>query len=202
MLTAQNLSLFKDDKKIFSDLGFSLSLNSALIIRGPNGSGKTSLLKIIAGISKPTSGEILWGGENVENFRPDFSGDSQFLGHKNFLEQDFTVFENLSFYSRLRDTEIAVESGIRFFGLADFANTKVKKLSAGWQKKVMLARLICCPATVWFLDEPSNHLDKETKEKLHGLLKTRIKEDGLVVMTTHDELFFDLGPHLNIEDFS
>jgi heme exporter protein A len=202
MLTAQNLSLFKDDKKIFSDLGFSVSINSALIIKGRNGCGKSSLLKILAGISKASEGEILWGGENIENFRDDFNGDSQFLGHKNFLEPELTVIENLSFYTKLRDTEIALQAGISFFGLNDFADTKIKKLSAGWQKKVMLARLLSCPATVWFLDEPSNHLDREGKEKLHDLIKTRIKENGLVVIATHDEIFFDLGPHLNLEDFN
>lgn len=202
MLTVQNLSLFKDDKKIFSDLGFSIGLNSALIIKGRNGCGKSSLLKIIAGISKPSSGKILWGGEDVENFRADFNGDSQFIGHKNFLEQELTVLENLRFYTKLSDTEIALQSGLSFFGLVNFSDQKVKKLSAGWQKKVMLARLLCCPAAVWFLDEPSNNLDKESKEKLHGLLETRVREGGLVIIATHDEIFFDLGPRLNLEDFN
>jgi heme exporter protein A len=202
MLTVQNLSLFKDDKKIFSDLGFSIGLNSALIIKGRNGCGKSSLLKIIAGIAKPSSGKILWGGEDVENFRADFNGDSQFIGHKNFLEQELTVLENLRFYTKLSDTEIALQSGLSFFGLMNFSDQKVKKLSAGWQKKVMLARLLCCPATVWFLDEPSNNLDKESGRKLLGLLETRIGEGGLVIIATHDEIFFDLGPRLNLEDFN
>jgi heme exporter protein A len=91
MLTVDNLSLFKDDKKIFSGLGFSVSLNSALIIKGRNGCGKSSLLKIIAGISKASSGKILWGENDVENFRDDFNGDSQFLGHKNFLKPELSV---------------------------------------------------------------------------------------------------------------
>jgi heme exporter protein A len=201
MLTVDNLSFFKDDKKIFSEVGFSVSINSALIITGKNGCGKSSLLKILAGISKSNSGKILWGGEDVENFRDDFNGDSQFLGHKNFLKPELTVIENLRFYARLSDSENTINSSMNFFGLANLANQKVKTLSAGWQKRVMLAKLLCCPTTVWFLDEPSNNLDREGKEKLHGLIKTRIKEDGLVVVVTHDEMFFDLGPRLNLEDF-
>ena len=160
------------------------------------------MLKIIAGIAKPSSGKILWGGEDVENFRADFNGDSQFIGHKNFLEQELTVLENLAFYAKLSDTEIALQSGLSFFGLMNFSDQKVKKLSAGWQKKVMLARLLCCPAAVWFLDEPSNNLDKESGRKLLGLLETRIGEGGLVIIATHDEIFFDLGPRLNLEDFN
>ena len=65
----------------------------------------------------------------------------------------------------------------------------------------MLAKLMACPATIWLLDEPSNNLDKAGKEKLHGLIKTRIKEDGLVIIATHDEMFFDLGPKINLEEF-
>jgi heme exporter protein A len=202
MLTINNLSLFKDHKKIFSHLGFSISISSALIITGKNGCGKTSLLKILAGISKPTEGEILWGDVNVENFRADFNGDTQFLGHKNFLKPELTVLENLQFYARLADTETVVSSALSFFKLQEFSGEKVKNLSAGWQKRVMLAKLLACPATVWLLDEPSNNLDSDGKKLLHGLIKTRVKEDGLVIIATHDEAFFDLGPKLNLEDYS
>lgn len=202
MLTFDNLSFFKDDKKIFSNLGFSVSTSSALIIKGKNGCGKSSLLKIIAGISKPQSGKIFWNNEDVENIRDDFNGDLQFIGHKNFLKQELTVLENLRFYSRLSDTEQALPSAINFFELEHFANKQVKKLSAGWQQRTLLAKLLACPATLWLLDEASNNLDKAGKEKLHGLIRTRIKENGIVLLTTHDEMFFDLGLVLNLEDFS
>jgi heme exporter protein A len=201
MLTVNNLSLFKDHKKIFSNLGFSVSIASTLIITGKNGSGKSSLLKILAGISKANEGEILWGEENVENFRGDFNGDTQFLGHKNFLKPELSVLENLRFYARLADTEAALFSALSFFKLTELADEKVKNLSAGWQKRVMLAKLLACPSTIWLLDEPSNNLDKAGKDLLHGLIKTRVKENGLVIMATHDEMFFDLGPRLSMEDF-
>jgi len=87
MLTLNNIELTRNNKKIFSNLGFSLSTSSALIIQGKNGSGKTSLLKIIAGITKLGNGQILWGGNNIDDFRDDFNGDLQFIGHKNFLNQ-------------------------------------------------------------------------------------------------------------------
>lgn len=201
MLTINNLTFYKDNKKIFSNLGFSLSTSSALVVTGKNGCGKSSLLKIIAGISQPKSGEIFWDEQNVANFRDDFNGDMQFLGHKNFFKNELTVFENLNFYAQLRGTEVAVNSALSFFDLFEVAEEKVKKLSAGWQQKAMLALLLACPATIWLLDEPSTNLDKKAKEKLHGLIKTRIKEQGLVIITTHDEMFFDLGLKLNLEDF-
>lgn len=202
MLTIDNLSLFKDDKKIFSNLGFSISIASALIIRGKNGCGKSSLLKILAGISQPTSGKILWGGTDVEEMRSDFNGDTQFIGHKNFLKPELSVKENLSFYSKLNDSSAALMSGIRFFDLEEFLDVKISKLSAGWQKRVMLAKLLSCPATLWILDEPSNNLDNKGRDKLYELIKNRIKDDGLVIMATHDEKFFDLGPNLDLENFS
>ena len=125
MLTVDNLSLVKDNKKIFSNVGFSLSINSAMIIVGANGCGKTSLLKIIAQISEASSGKILWGGVDVGNIKSNFTGDLQYIGHKNFLKTELTVFENLKFYSRLADTESALESAINFFDLAQFKNQKI-----------------------------------------------------------------------------
>ncbi len=202
MLTVDNLALVRDNKEIFSNLGFSISTGAAAIITGRNGVGKTSLLKIIAGISKAQAGKILWGEEDVEVFRDEFNGDLQFIGHKNFLKSELTVFENLKFYARLSGTELLLPAALSFFKLTDVANEKAQKLSAGWQKRVMLAKLLCCPATLWLLDEPSNNLDKEGKILLKGLIQTRIKENGLVVLSTHDEDLFDLGVRINLEDFS
>lgn len=202
MLTLQNITLIREDKKIFSNLGFSIAPGSALIITGKNGVGKTSLLKIIAGISKATSGKILWNNEDIENFRDDFNGDLQFIGHKNFLKPELTVLENLQFYAKLADTEIALSAAIHFFKLTDFIDTKTKKLSAGWQKRVMLAKLLSCPASIWLLDEPFSNLDKEGKFLLKGLIQTRIKENGLVILTSHDEDILDLGIKINLEEFS
>ena len=201
MLTCDNLTFIKDNNKIFSNLGFSLSTSSALVITGKNGSGKTSLLKIIAGIITPQNGEILWGLKNVKEMRDIFNGDMQFIGHKNFLKQELSVIDNLSFYAKLFDTKMAINSALSFFNLNEISQTKVKNLSAGTQQRVRLARLLACPTTIWLLDEPSNNLDLAGKEKLHGLIKARIKEQGVVLISTHDEMFFDLGMKLNIEDF-
>ncbi len=201
MLTIENLECKKNERIIFSALGFTLFLGSALIVSGKNGSGKTSLLKIIAGISKESKGKILWSGENIEDFRDDFNGDLQFIGHKNFLKQDVTVLENLLFYAKLHDSEILIPAALRFFKLEEKIDEKVKNLSAGWQKRVQLARLLACPATIWVLDEPSNNLDAEGKKLLKGLIETQLENSGVVVMATHDEEFFKLGARVCLEDF-
>jgi heme exporter protein A len=201
MLTIDNLSFYKDNKKIFSELSFSLSISSALIVTGKNGCGKSSLLKLISGIYEVQGGRILWGNENIDNFRDDFNGDTQFIGHKNFLKPELTVKENLEFYADLRGTKNAVAPALEFFSLKELQNSPIKNLSAGWQQRVLLTKLLACPATVWLLDEPSNNLDKDGKEQLHELIKNRIKDRGLVILTSHDEMFFDLGPKLNLEDF-
>lgn len=201
MLTVENLECKKNDRIIFSELGFTLFLGSALIISGKNGSGKTSLLKILAGISKESKGKILWSGENIEDFRDDFNGDLQFIGHKNFLKQDVSVLENLLFYAKLHDSEMLLPAALHFFKLEEFAEKKVKELSAGWQKRVQLAKLLACPATIWLLDEPSNNLDVAGKKLLRGLIETHLENSGVVLMATHDEEFFKLGALVSLEDF-
>lgn len=201
MLTIDNLTLIKDNKKIFSNLGFSVSTSSALIIKGQNGSGKTSLLKIICNIMRATSGRILWGGKDISEFRDDFNGDLQFIGHNNFLNLNLTIKQNLRFFARMHDSEMALPAALNFFELEKIQNTEVKKLSAGWQKRVILAKLLCCPSTIWLLDEPTVNLDNDCKEKLLGLIKTRIKENGLVILTSHDDFFDEIGVQVKLEDF-
>lgn len=201
MLTLENIGFETNDKIVFKNLSITLGLASALIITGKNGCGKSSLLKIIAGIYEINHGKILWNNKDINNFRDDFNGDLQYIGHKNFLKQDLTILENLTFYAKLSDTEMAINSAIEFFELSHHRHEFVKNLSAGLQQRVMLAKLLACPSSIWLLDEPSSNLDQENKQKLKELIKIRTKDQGIVLMVSHDEEFFDLGLKLNLEDY-
>ncbi len=201
MLTVNSISYYKNQQLIFKDLGFSAGLGSCLILAGKNGSGKTTLLKTIAGLCKASAGEILWNEENVQNFYPEFVADINYIGHRNFLKPKLTVLQNLSFYAKLSDTEILLPSAIRYFGLEEILEKPTHQLSSGWQKKVMLAKLLCCPSTIWLLDEPSVNLDKEGKELLFNLISVRVKEGGIVLIASHDEIFDSLGSKILLEDF-
>ncbi len=202
MLSLENISLYKNDQKIFADVSVSVFLGGCLLITGKNGSGKTSLLKIIAGISKQSTGKILWDQENIQNFRSDFNGDLQFIGHKNFLKPQLTIVENLAFYADLTDSAMLLQSALKFFQLQDKVDIKIKNLSMGWQKRVLLSKLIACPATIWILDEPTTNLDLEGKKLLLTLIESKIDNGGMVLLSSHDEMFFKLGQKLNIEDFA
>lgn len=205
MLTINSLEAKKNQQIIFKDLGFSIGLGSCLILSGQNGSGKTTLLKTIAGLCAPSSGEILWNGENVKNFYSDFIFDVNYIGHKNFLKSKLTVLENMNFYAKISDSEVLIPSAIRYFGLEEVLDKPVYQLSSGWQKKVLLSKLIYCPKTLWLLDEPTVNLDKEGKGKLMNLIETRVKESGIVIIATHDSDLFSLKDKAShsiiLEDF-
>jgi len=201
MLTVNSITHYKNQQLIFKDLGFSLGLGSALILSGNNGSGKTTLLKTIAGLCCQDSGEILWNNENVKNFLSEFLVDINYIGHKNFLKPKLTVWQNLSFYAQISDTEILLPSAIKYFALEEILEKPVHQLSSGWQKKVMLAKLLYNPAAIWLLDEPTVNLDKQSKELLFNLVSTRIKDGGIAIIATHDEIFNPLANKIYLEDF-
>ncbi len=185
MLTVENLSLTKNNNEIFSNVGFSLFLGAAMVITGKNGSGKTSLLKILAGISKESSGKITWGEVEIDKMRADFSGDMQYIGHKNFMKDDLTVMENLEFYTSFYDSKVLIPSALNFFKIADLADEKLKNLSKGTRQKVLLCKLMACPSTLWILDEPDANLDESSKRLLAGLIKTKTENQGMVILSSH-----------------
>ena len=201
MLTLNSITYHKNQQLIFKDLGFSIGSGSGLILSGSNGSGKTTLLKIIAGLCCQNSGEILWNNENIKKFYPEFSADINYIGHKNFLKLQLTVWQNLSFYANLSDAAILLPATIKYFSLEKILQKPINQLSSGWQKKIMLAKLLCCPAAIWLLDEPTINLDEQTKKLLFNLVSTRIKDGGIVIIATHDEIFKPLANIIYLEDF-
>lgn len=156
-----------------------------MVITGKNGSGKTSLLKILAGISKESSGKITWDGVEIDKMRADFTGDMQYVGHKNFMKDDLTVMENLEFYASFYDSKILIPSALNFFKIADLADERVKNLSKGTKQKVLLSKLMACPSTLWILDEPDANLDESSKKLLAGLIKTKTENQGMVILSSH-----------------
>lgn len=202
MLTVEGLSLYKNQRKIFSDLGFSLFLGAAIVVTGKNGSGKTSLMKVLSGICQKSGGDITWDGKNIEEMRYDFSADMQYIGHKNFLKPELTVEENLAFYASFYDSNILIATALNFFKITDLRHFKVKDLSAGMKQKVMLSRLMICPATLWILDEPDVNLDKSSKVLLAGLVKSKIENGDMVIMTSHEPELYDFAAILSMDDFN
>lgn len=201
MLTIEKLSLNFGINEIFNNLSLSLYNGSALIVSGRNGSGKTSLLKIIAGIIKPKQGNILWDNQDINSFRYDFNGDLRFISDKIFLKPQLTVIENIKFFSKIHDTELSLAAAINFFKLDNFLDEKISKLSTGMQKKVQLSLLLSCPATIWLLDEPTVHLDESSKSQLIGLINNHIENNGIAIIVSHEIDLFKTYPTLLIEDF-
>ncbi|MFT6106399.1 MAG: heme exporter protein A [Rickettsiales bacterium] len=201
MLTLNSITVQKNQQIIFKNLGFSCGLGSCLVLSGQNGSGKTTLLKTIAGLCAPDFGEILWNDENVQNFHSDFTHDINYIGHKNFLKPQLSVLQNMMFYADISDTKIALPSAIKYFGLEEILDKPVTQLSSGWQKKIMLAKLLYCPKTIWLLDEPTTNLDSEAKKSLFNLVSVRIKDGGLVIISTHDDIFDPISSKVFLKDF-
>jgi heme exporter protein A len=202
MLTINNITCKKGGRTLFKNLSFTIGDRCAVILRGSNGSGKTSLLNIMACLSPPHEGEILYANENVTGKHwKEYCSIIQYVGHKNAIKPQLTVKENLKFWVDIRDSEERLDAAMSFFDLDKFANTPCGRLSQGWQKKVALTRLLACPSEIWLLDEPFTNLDDDSKIKLRSIIETRCENGGSVIIATHDEVKINNSVELNLEDF-
>jgi len=184
MLICENIACIRGETKIFNHLGFCLQGGALLLLKGPNGSGKTSLLKILCGLLPAECGQVLWNGEPIEN-NDSFKRDLMMIGHKSAVKSDLTVQENLQFWARLYDTEILIPAALKFYDLAAFRDVPAGQLSAGWQRRVALARLIIAPCKLWLLDEPTNFLDDDAVILTASLIESRVQQGGIVVVASH-----------------
>ncbi|AIL66117.1 Cytochrome c biogenesis ATP-binding export protein CcmA [Rickettsiales bacterium Ac37b] len=195
MLSCSNITVESNYNVLFKDLGFSLLPGSLLILRGNNGSGKTTLLKLIAGIIKPTKGTVSIEHHNEYKL-------INYIAHKNALRTELSVIDNLIFWSELYQTPELILPALMYFGLDDIKDISCCRLSAGWQKKVALARLIACHSYIWLLDEPENNLDNSSKELLYTLIDTRVRQGGIVIIASHNNYPIPYNRELFLEDFN
>lgn len=192
MLEARQLECTRGDRRLFSRLSFRLSRGQLLRVAGANGSGKTSLLRIMCGLLAPSAGELRWQGRPIRAEREEYCRNLAFVGHLNALKDDLTPVENLQVAAVLAgmpaDTGRML-AGLDRFGIAHCADLPTKVLSQGQRRRAALARLALSPAVpLWILDEPFSALDVGAVVELERLLAAHLASGGMVVLTTHQEV--------------
>ena len=192
MLEARQLECTRGERRLFSELSFRLGRGELLRVAGANGSGKTSLLRIICGLLAPSAGELRWRGRPIRAEREEYSRNLVFIGHLNALKDDLTALENLQVAAALAGMSAEAErmlAGLDRFGVAHCAELPAKVLSQGQRRRVALARLALSPAVpLWILDEPFSALDVGAVMELERLLSAHLASGGMVVLTTHQEV--------------
>jgi heme exporter protein A len=203
MIEAVDLTCERGERLLFSGLSFSAENGTLLRIGGPNGTGKTSLLRIMCGLLEPTSGEVRWKGGNIRRLREDYWKDLAYIGHLNGVKDDLTVRENLRVSVRVAGrtaTEPELARALDAVGLAGFEDTMARFLSQGQRRRVALARLYVSDAVpLWILDEPFTALDVRGVANLSALVAGHIEGGGTVVLTTHQEVPVDAARRKRVD---
>lgn len=184
MFACENIACMRGERVLFQHLGFCLQPGALLLLKGPNGIGKTTLIKILAGLLPPEHGRVLWDGIPI-GASDLFKREMLMIGHKSAVKLDSTVEENISFWAKIFGTEMLVPAALKFYDLTPLKAVPASQLSAGWQRRVALARLIVAPCQLWLLDEPTNFLDDEAVKLTASLIETRVNQGGIVVVASH-----------------
>jgi len=204
-LQTYQLAYARGDRQLFRDLNFEMHAGDALWLKGANGSGKTSLLRLVCGLALPLSGEVRWHGRDIRRLREDFHRNLFYCGHAGGVKDDLTALENVAIGSRLsgnkcskKDAHLALDQ----MGLAHAAHLPARVLSQGQRKRVALARLCIDPLpTLLILDEPFTALDKDSTDHLCAMLNRHLAQGGMTLYTTHQELTLQ-APRLQVLDLS
>ncbi|MGB7815212.1 MAG: cytochrome c biogenesis heme-transporting ATPase CcmA [Methylotenera sp.] len=190
-LTADNLVGVRGERMLFEKLNFELSNGTVLYLQGANGTGKTTLLRIICGLSKPYEGNVKWCGEDINALAEDYCKNVLYIGHLPGIKEDLTALENLQFSLALSGIKFNVTQAtevLKMLGLAKGLNLPTRMLSQGQKRRVALARLWLEDLPLWVLDEPFTALDANAASMLKQKIEAFANEGGIVVMTTHQEV--------------
>jgi len=186
----KNISCIRGNKLLFKNLNFKLNNKELLVIKGANGSGKTTLLKILSGLLKPIYGSIIVNKKDINLLKDEYFKYFEYIGHENAIKSALTVRENLNFYLKIKKdlTKKNFEKATKIFNLKNLLDIKIENLSSGEKRRVSLSRLILSNSKIWFLDEPTNGLDKINTQNFFKILKQHLQINGLAIIASHDEI--------------
>ena len=191
-LSATGLTLFRGDRCLFEDVGFALDAGQLLLLEGPNGSGKTSLLKAIVGMLELEAGAVYWDGDPVLEQRQLFHGSLAWMAHRVGFKADLTLVENLCFEAVLRpQVAVDIDDILERVDVARLKRLPMRSLSAGQQRRVALARMLLANVPLWLMDEPYTNLDREGSTLVAGVVNEHLAGGGLCVMAAHQDVDID-----------
>lgn len=195
LLSGQNLACVKQDRILFENINFSIDSSELLYVRGQNGAGKTSLLRILVGLADPAEGTIEYKQQNIQQANELYCQDLVYFGHKLGLSLNLNAIENLRFWCQLNQvttSESELYELLANLGLVGLEDVMVSQLSAGQQRRVALARLwLKVSAKLWILDEPFTALDVQGIALLRNKMIQHLSEGGAIIITSHQTLDVD-----------
>ena len=197
----QNLACQRADQLIFEGVSFSLSPGEAIWVRGRNGAGKSSLLRICARLLAPVSGVAEWQGLDIFKEDDGYIGEYHYLGHQDALKLAFTVRENIEFWANYHGCP-KVDFALQQFELQPLADTPTGMLSQGQKKRANLARLLASPAKLWILDEPVSALDRQYIDLFKERFVRHLAEGGMALVATHQDLELDQVRIFDLDEVS
>ena len=191
LFAADALEMERGDRLLFTGLTFRAPAGILVRLAGANGTGKTSLLRLLTGLMTPDEGQVLYRGEDIKTLKEDYWRDLVYIGHLNGVKDDLTARENVRINARfgnLTVTDEAAEAALTKVGLEGFFDHTTGELSQGQRRRVALARLFVSDAKpVWILDEPFTALDVASVANLTAVVADHVNAGGVVIYTTHQE---------------
>ncbi len=198
MLELRAVTCERGGRALFSDLNRSVAAGQMLRVQGANGSGKTSLLRMVCGLLPPTRGEVLWRGQTAAKQAEEFGRQLVYIGHAAALKDDLSARENLQIACLLGGSAVTPAKSslaLKEAGLAGRERVPARQLSQGQRRRVALARLVLAEnVPLWVLDEPFNALDSAATGWLCGLIAAQLGRGGVVVLTSHQDVALDKLP--------
>ena len=191
ILELSKLGCVRGDRRLFSGLDLQVSPGTFVQLTGSNGSGKTSLLRILCGLLPPAEGEIKWNGANIRALGEEYVTSVTYMGHRHGVKDELSAIENLRISNALNGGEVSKERArevLGQMGLGGRESLPARLLSEGQRRRVALARLLVCNTKLWLLDEVLTSLDKGAVALVRSLIENHLAREGMAIVATHQEL--------------
>lgn len=192
-LNVDDITVFRGERCLFEGLSFSLGAGGLVVLEGANGSGKTSLLRALAGILDIDSGTVRWNGTDIRDDRQGYCEALVWMAHRVGFKADLTLVENLRFEAVLRPSKLrSLDVVLERLDLTRLVRLPVRALSAGQQRRVALARMLLASVPLWLMDEPFTNLDRGGRRLVKRLVGEHVSGGGLCILAAHEDVRLDV----------